>query len=50
MIQEMRIPMVSGGLIDQPHLWLLEYRMIDQTVKMMQALDNLAQQGTNYAQ
>jgi hypothetical protein len=41
MIKEMRIPLVTGGLIDQPHLWLLEYQTIDQTVKLMEALGNI---------
>lgn len=46
MIKKMQIPLVSGGLMDQPHLWLLEYRVIDQTVTLMETLDNLARQGT----
>lgn len=49
MIEEMRIPLLAGGYMDQPHLWLIEYRVINQTVKLMEALNNLANQGTNNA-
>jgi hypothetical protein len=45
-IKEMKLPFVAGGLMDQPHLWILEYQTIDQTVKTMDALNNSAERGT----
>jgi hypothetical protein len=48
-IERFRIPVWTGGLMDQPHLWLLEYEVIDQMMKLFDALDNRpkAQVNTN---
>jgi len=42
----MNIPLVAGGIMDQPHLWLLEYAAIHQTVSLMEALNRQAEEGT----
>lgn len=38
--------LVTGGLMEQPHLWLLEYETIDQMVKVQEHLDRVAQEKT----
>jgi hypothetical protein len=43
-IRAFGIPLVSGGIMDQPHLWLLEYEAIDQTVKLMELINNQPKQ------
>ena len=27
-VSEMRIPLVAGGLMDQPHIWLMQYAVV----------------------
>jgi hypothetical protein len=29
MCKEMRIPLVAGGVMDQPHIWLMEYAICE---------------------
>lgn len=41
-IRDLRMPFVSGGYIDQPALWILEFRTIDQEVKLMEIINNNA--------
>jgi hypothetical protein len=36
---------ISGGIMEQPHLWLLEYEAIDQVVKLFTRLNNPNSQG-----
>lgn len=40
-MQEMHVPLVAGGLMDQPHIWLQQYAVV-RNVKAL--FDNLAQQ------
>ena len=42
MINKMRVPFVEGGYVDQPALWLIEYKTIDQEVQLMELLNELA--------
>ena len=30
-----RLPLVAGGLMDQPHFWLLEQEVIEQTIERL---------------
>lgn len=46
-IRDLRMPFVSGGYVDQPALWLLEYRTIDQEVKLMEAINDNADRQEN---
>jgi hypothetical protein len=32
------LPLRAGGLLDQPHIWLLEWEVVDNTVKAMERL------------
>lgn len=42
MINKLRIPLVDGGLMDQPSLWLLEYEIIEQEITLMEAINKNA--------
>jgi hypothetical protein len=37
MLIKQRLPLVAGGLMDQPHFWLLEQETIEQTVERLKA-------------
>lgn len=47
-IREFKVFPEPGGLMDQGHLWLLEYERIDQIVKMFEHLEIQAQQDANH--
>ena len=36
--REMGIPLISGGLVDQPHIWLREYAICLQETQLWQAM------------
>jgi len=35
MCVKQRLPLVAGGLLDQPHFWLMEVEQIDQTIQRL---------------
>jgi hypothetical protein len=37
MCVKQRLPLVAGGLMDQPHFWLLEQEVIEQTLEMLRS-------------
>lgn len=39
--KSMGIPLVAGGLRDQPHIFLLEWNIVEQTSLLMQSLPTL---------
>lgn len=36
-INDMRIPLVAGGLMDQPHIWLLQYAVVRNVKALFEA-------------
>jgi hypothetical protein len=36
--KELGIPLVKGSLLDQPHIWMLEYKICDDETKLMAAI------------
>lgn len=37
--REMGIPLVDGGLLDQPHIWLMEYAICLQETQLWNAMN-----------
>jgi hypothetical protein len=37
-VRAMGIPLVAGGLVDQPYLWLKEFAIITQIVQVFEAI------------
>jgi hypothetical protein len=37
-VREMGIPLVIGGIRDQPHIWMMEYRVCDTEVNIWNAI------------
>lgn len=35
---KMQIPLVSGGVMDQPHIWLLEWAVVQEELDMWKAV------------
>ena len=35
MCEKQRLPLVAGGLMNQPHFWLLEREVIEQTIETL---------------
>lgn len=35
MLQKQRLPLVAGGLMDQPHFWLMIQEQIEQTIELL---------------
>ena len=33
------VPLFAGGVVDQPHIWMQAYKVIDDTVKVFEALE-----------
>jgi hypothetical protein len=46
----MQIPIVQGGLRDQPHIWLLEWRVIQQELELWEAVHRRNNEAVNAAQ
>ena len=40
--KSMGIPLVAGGLLDQPHIWLLEWNIVEQQTLFMESLPSLS--------
>jgi hypothetical protein len=38
MVKSTGLPLKSGGLLDQPHIWLLEYDCVDNIKRIMTAV------------
>jgi hypothetical protein len=36
--RDMGIPLVTGGLMDQPHIWLLEASVVKQETELLESL------------
>jgi hypothetical protein len=32
-----RLPLLAGGLMDQPHFWLMQYEVIEQTIERLRS-------------
>jgi len=32
------LPLVAGGVLDQPHIWLLEWSVIEQQIAIMESV------------
>lgn len=43
MLQETGLPMWSGGLMDQPHIWLYQYGLIKSVKAMFEAISQASQ-------
>ena len=39
--KSMGIPLVAGGVMDQPHIWLIEWNVIENQITMMESLPSL---------
>lgn len=37
---KMHIPLVEGGVMDQPHIWLMEYAICEQRTELQTILNN----------
>jgi len=42
--KELGIPLVEGGVVDQPHIWMEQYAVCAMRTKMWDALDAAAAQ------
>lgn len=40
MCKTMGIPLVEGGIVDQPHIWLMQYAVCAQEVELYEASKN----------
>lgn len=38
MVNEMKIPLVAGGVMDQPHIWLLQYAIVKDVMAIFEAI------------
>jgi hypothetical protein len=38
MVKAFGLPVWEGGLADQPHIWLLQYKIIDTVVRLFESL------------
>lgn len=41
-VTELNMPVVAGGLMDQPYIWLLQYEIVSNEVKLQKIRDELA--------
>lgn len=44
LIQSTGLPLIAGGLVDQPHIWMMMWEVIDGTVKMFDHIERVADQ------
>ena len=42
LVRNTGLPLVEGALMDQPHIWLRQYEMVDATRKMWDAINAMA--------
>lgn len=42
LVKSTGLPLVEGALMDQPHIWLRQYELVDATKKMWDAINALA--------
>jgi hypothetical protein len=42
LIKETGLPLVAGGLMDQPHIWLLQLEMVHDVQDLFRALDEMS--------
>ncbi len=47
MCKEMGIPLVAGGVMDQPHIWLLQYGLIKNTIALFDAIADANRRNSN---
>ncbi len=47
--QALHIPLVQGGVRDQPHIWLMEYAVCAQERELWQALREASRRQENHA-
>jgi hypothetical protein len=41
------VPLFAGGVVDQPHIWMQVYKVIDDTVKVFEAIEQGYSQSRN---
>lgn len=41
-VKELRMPLVEGAIMDQPHIWMMEYKLCDNQVKIWNAISEAA--------
>lgn len=39
MVKSTGLPLVSGGLLDQPHFWLLQWSLVESVLGMFEAVE-----------
>jgi len=40
------LPLVAGGVLDQPHIWLLEWSVIEQQIAIMESIPGASANAT----
>ncbi len=43
LVKSTGLPLVEGALMDQPHIWLRQYEMVDSTKTMWDAINAMAE-------
>jgi len=43
--EAMGIPLVQGGLLDQPHIWLMEYGIVKHALLIWEAMQSRPSEG-----
>jgi hypothetical protein len=46
-IKEMGVPLVSGGVLDQPHIWLIIYGVISSEMKIWESMPGAGNNATS---
>lgn len=44
LMESMHVPLVAGGVMDQPHIWLLQYNLVVNVRSMFERASRLTQQ------